>query len=563
MKLIEKYKNNVNSINVDKLTIDELFKENTMFIPCYQREYTWGEKNVKVLIEDILYNDYYYIGNIMLDVVAEKLEVIDGQQRLITIYLILLALIKKGILDANYFGNTGEVKIEIGDRASDNNSKVLEYLLRSMEVENVENAPEYKQYKIIEKILSKIETSKLAVLMNNLLHCQIVIICCVNFKTNSDKMFLNLNTKGIQLTNDEKVRSLIFSNLNDKSKFDKLKTSWYDTFSILNLKEREDYLSFYISIFETNKKSKIGKNDIVSEYEKLMNSSDKTNEIYTNLVSNKSSYKAAYFAIVKSNVNEYINLFNQNHVHFTNFFNSFKFIKHLNFVQFNIAFVSMLIFSCNNDKNKIASNLGKMKMFVELVFLYSALKGINNESPSSYANNFIKLAVNLRNKENFDDSIKEILKTFDFKYLSESDLAKWDDCEITHKDTGQKNSKYLNYFKTLIAFLDGSSVCDYNGEHMISESSGTKESTNFANIVPVDYDCFGAGSIVDKIPLYLEKIDEEPHIRIFLQKDYYLDFDKKIANPNWLKDRGKRYKKAFIDKYNELYSRLNGDQNGN
>ena len=61
-------------------------------IPLYQRKYAWSEDEVNALLEDLLSNkssDYYYIGNIVVEQREDKvLDVIDGQQRLTTLYLI-------------------------------------------------------------------------------------------------------------------------------------------------------------------------------------------------------------------------------------------------------------------------------------------------------------------------------------------------------------------------------------------------------------------------------------------------------------------------------------------
>ena len=68
-------------------------------IPIYQRNYAWGDEQIEALITDVLdaflksRNSIFYIGTL----VAYKrtnsdFEVIDGQQRLTTIYLILKCL---------------------------------------------------------------------------------------------------------------------------------------------------------------------------------------------------------------------------------------------------------------------------------------------------------------------------------------------------------------------------------------------------------------------------------------------------------------------------------------
>lgn len=64
-------------------------------IPLYQRAYAWEDKQLVQLLEDV--NDIeegekYYIGSLIVSNTGEKLEVIDGQQRLTSLYLLLNCL---------------------------------------------------------------------------------------------------------------------------------------------------------------------------------------------------------------------------------------------------------------------------------------------------------------------------------------------------------------------------------------------------------------------------------------------------------------------------------------
>jgi hypothetical protein len=105
---------------IDRLTIlagggKTLFSEVGVHyvIPRYQRAYAWEEKEIEQLIDDICDDNDpkrdYYIGSL---IVARRkagdeveYEVIDGQQRLTTIYLLLQCL-----LDEGYFSR-GEVSV--------------------------------------------------------------------------------------------------------------------------------------------------------------------------------------------------------------------------------------------------------------------------------------------------------------------------------------------------------------------------------------------------------------------------------------------------------------------
>lgn len=63
-------------------------------IPKYQREYKWTPEKVQTLISDINNRDKF-LGNIILNKVSNYYEIVDGQQRITTMILILLALFNK------------------------------------------------------------------------------------------------------------------------------------------------------------------------------------------------------------------------------------------------------------------------------------------------------------------------------------------------------------------------------------------------------------------------------------------------------------------------------------
>ncbi|WPJ94395.1 DUF262 domain-containing HNH endonuclease family protein [Coraliomargarita algicola] len=83
-----------------KYTIEEAFRECFYIVPDYQREYVWTDTEVTQLLEDI--NEQvdsgtdreYFIGTILVAPTLERghLDVIDGQQRLTTLFLLLCAL---------------------------------------------------------------------------------------------------------------------------------------------------------------------------------------------------------------------------------------------------------------------------------------------------------------------------------------------------------------------------------------------------------------------------------------------------------------------------------------
>lgn len=77
--------------------ISESSKIHHYIIPSYQRGYRWGKDEVEALLDDV-YNflddpknhaSSYWLQPIVVRAIEGKWEVVDGQQRLTTIFLIL------------------------------------------------------------------------------------------------------------------------------------------------------------------------------------------------------------------------------------------------------------------------------------------------------------------------------------------------------------------------------------------------------------------------------------------------------------------------------------------
>lgn len=82
------------SVDLDIKRLEDVFKLN-LKIPDYQRIYCWGEDNVKCLLDDLVGHNVRYgevpyrLGTIILHYHDNRYDIIDGQQRLVTLSLIL------------------------------------------------------------------------------------------------------------------------------------------------------------------------------------------------------------------------------------------------------------------------------------------------------------------------------------------------------------------------------------------------------------------------------------------------------------------------------------------
>ena len=92
------------SIDVSKKSVADLLgsgSKSRFMIPEYQRPYAWGADQINTLFDDLTeyvkgdLDSEYFLGCVVTYRNGKEQEVIDGQQRLTTLFLLLRALYKK------------------------------------------------------------------------------------------------------------------------------------------------------------------------------------------------------------------------------------------------------------------------------------------------------------------------------------------------------------------------------------------------------------------------------------------------------------------------------------
>nr|HRL99217.1 DUF262 domain-containing protein [Acidovorax sp.] len=113
------------ALKPELLTVDELFSHGNVYtVPIYQRNYAWRAAQIEQLISDIQdaamgHESSYFLGNLVVTPRAKPndFEVIDGQQRLTTLYLLLSFLEHDGTHP--YDRHKGRLQYESRARASE------------------------------------------------------------------------------------------------------------------------------------------------------------------------------------------------------------------------------------------------------------------------------------------------------------------------------------------------------------------------------------------------------------------------------------------------------------
>jgi uncharacterized protein with ParB-like and HNH nuclease domain len=196
-------------MNLEEKIIGEIKGDFT--IEAYQRGYRWGEDEVKYLLEDI--NEIpdgqkYCLQPVVVKNVNDKYELIDGQQRMTTLYLIMKYL--NAYVDINY-------SIEYTTRKSENNHIGSKELLESIDKvdltlssSNIDELFIKKSYGIIKTWFNG-EKSKMMSFANKLQKYVTIIWYEVDEDEDSVSIFTRLNIGKINLTNAELVKALFLS----------------------------------------------------------------------------------------------------------------------------------------------------------------------------------------------------------------------------------------------------------------------------------------------------------------------------------------------------------------
>lgn len=197
----------------------------TFFVPDYQRGYRWGELQVRTLLNDLYDNastpvlkdkDYCLQPIVvkLLDDENARYELVDGQQRLTTIYILLSFLNDK--LNMDDVPYTIEYQTRVGTK------KFLESIDKESADDNVDFFHIYQAYKTIETWTNEISDNprgqrKALNDLNDYLYEHVKVIWYeVSSDENSSALFTRLNIGRIQLTNAELVRAL-FLKRNDEN----------------------------------------------------------------------------------------------------------------------------------------------------------------------------------------------------------------------------------------------------------------------------------------------------------------------------------------------------------
>lgn len=188
--------------NLKMIPVSSLFLEVHYDIPIYQRNYAWGSEQIEQLIEDIKSSkDEYFLGTLIVNQKDSNVyEVIDGQQRLTTLFLL-------GRYLGLAFSNDA-----LSFEARDKSNRTLAALPDTSQVTDELQSSEIREgYKIIDNYFEKTGLKK-ELFMKHLDKVHLIRVQ-VPSKIDLNHYFEIMNTRGEQLELHEVAKANFLSKM--------------------------------------------------------------------------------------------------------------------------------------------------------------------------------------------------------------------------------------------------------------------------------------------------------------------------------------------------------------
>ncbi|GAA9122727.1 DUF262 and DUF1524 domain-containing protein [Helicobacter pylori] len=282
-------------------------QKNQLVIPIYQRLYSWEKEQCKQLWDDIIKiggndkMDGHFIGSILyvLDGITHSdnaLLIIDGQQRLTTITLLLIALrnhlsgeVKRKEIEDHYLINSdkdGDKKFRLILSESDKDT-LLSLIDKDRRKPSEPSSKIIENFRLFEKWVSN--TDKLETIFKGLDKLMIVEIALEKGKDDPQLIFESMNSKGIELTQTDLIRNYIVMETEiekqesfynkywrameeDFKQNEKQDKELFDRFvrHYLTIKTREipDINKVYVAFKDYRQKERIGIEDLLKDLQK-------------------------------------------------------------------------------------------------------------------------------------------------------------------------------------------------------------------------------------------------------------------------------------------------------
>ncbi|MCV5952785.1 DUF262 domain-containing protein [Lactococcus petauri] len=275
-------------------TIFQTSSENIYTIPVYQRNYSWKEEQIETLFNDIKFEETgYYVGNLLINSEDGNNNVIDGQQRLTTLSLFLLAAyekfvdfrkeedlsesLKEDIYEATtdikrqvIFSRTGNVRLTLLDKDQEIWTDLAKSVLNKKEPGRWGKYAFSKRYGFIkDKLFSDFtDVSELLGYYHKLNNVELLQISVPDL-SDAYQVFASLNSKGLPLTPLDLLKNIFLSKNGDINKWNELRDLFSIDDELDDRKMTQFILNNYDAFHNMKTASSITKGRLVKEYTEI------------------------------------------------------------------------------------------------------------------------------------------------------------------------------------------------------------------------------------------------------------------------------------------------------
>ncbi len=201
-----------------------IFTDEHYIVPLYQRGYAWEEEHIVQLIDDIMdvpMDGQYYIGSLIVHRRKDAFEVIDGQQRLTTLFLLLKYL--DIIQDKEHVA----LRFECRDK-SNHTLENIDKIASGISSDQNDDSNIQKEllggYKIIR---DKLKNNNITLLKDNL-HKTLLYRIEVPEHTDLNHYFEIMNTRGEQLELSDVLKAKLMAYLQGDRKWQEVFATIWD-----------------------------------------------------------------------------------------------------------------------------------------------------------------------------------------------------------------------------------------------------------------------------------------------------------------------------------------------
>lgn len=449
-------------------------KRNYKFVvPQYQRKYSWEIKNINELWEDItLGQKGYYIGNILLNTDGNIEYIVDGQQRMTTLYLIMLALytqynklsktmreynseaIKQmdnisKLLGLQYYRRKDkkvdqDLKLCLLEKDAELLQICIDYAQSNDYIDNkpiaYKNTKLIKGYKhlleLIDDILISVENEeeKIDTIDEISDRMENLILLPIYLKELSDvfSVFSSINSKGQKLTIIDLLKAdylkvaNIQKNISNVSNKEALKK--WDMFeqilkmenSSLKIKDGKKFIQNNYDAFYSTKKSSIPVNELLKKYQYIFNNSKNIDELMNIFIK-----RARIYALITSKNYSQVEYFRDTFIeneYLCDILNKNTLVKNIKILQnldISSAYPLVMYLLDKLSDNKIDQH-NCNKVFKYLINIFVRRNIIKKPKASNLRNCILSILRHIQNEEILDsDYIINLLNKELSLYLSD------------------------------------------------------------------------------------------------------------------------------------------------